>query len=50
VGTFPKSNRKIVERDKIDTPNTLIPDLSLSWLDTDISIISGGVKLLEFSR
>ena len=27
VGTFPKSNRKTVERGKIDTPNTHIHDL-----------------------
>jgi len=26
VGTFPKSNRKIVERGKIDTHNTQIQD------------------------
>ena len=29
----PKSNRKISDRDKIDTPNTQIHDRSLSWLD-----------------
>ena len=34
VRTAPKSNRKIVERGKIDTSNTQIHDLSLSWLDT----------------
>jgi hypothetical protein len=26
VGTFPKSNRKIIERGKIDTPYTQIHD------------------------
>ena len=30
VGTGPKSNRKIVERGKIDNPNTQIHDRSLS--------------------
>ena len=44
VRTFSKSNRKIVERGKIDTPNTQILDLSLFWLDTGTSIKSGGVK------
>jgi hypothetical protein len=32
--TFPKSNRKIVERRKIDTPNTQIHDCLLSWFGT----------------
>jgi hypothetical protein len=32
VGTVPKPNRKIPERDIIDTPNTQIHDFSLSWL------------------
>jgi len=31
---FPKSNRKIVERDKIDTHNTQIYERSLPWLGT----------------
>ena len=31
VRTVPKSNRKIVERDKFDTPKTQIHDRSLSW-------------------
>jgi hypothetical protein len=34
IRTAPKSNRKIVERGKIDTSNTQIHDFSLSWLDT----------------
>jgi len=32
VVTIPNSNRKIVERGIIDTPNTQIHDHSLSWL------------------
>jgi len=40
-----KFNRKIVERDKIDTV-TQIHDRSLSWLGTGTSIKSGGVKLV----
>jgi len=43
-GTFLKTNRKIIERNKIDTRNTRIHDLSLlSWLGTDTSMTSGGV-------
>ena len=38
VRTFPKSNRNIVQRAKIDTPNTQIHDLSHFWLGTDTSI------------
>ena len=36
VGKIPKSNRIIVETDKIDTPGT--HDLSLIWLGTGTSI------------
>jgi hypothetical protein len=42
VGTFPKSNRKIVEIDKIDIPNTQIHDFCLSWLRTAIKMKSAG--------
>ena len=38
VGIFPKSNRKIVERDKIDTNNTQMHDRSFSWLGTGTSL------------
>jgi len=34
VGTTLKSNIKIIERGKIDTPNTEIHARSLSWLST----------------
>ena len=44
VGTFPKSNRKIVEKGKINTLSTQINDHSLSWLSTGTSIKSGEVK------
>jgi len=40
VGTVPKSNIKIVERGKTDTPNTNIYDRSLSLLGTGTSIKS----------
>jgi len=50
VGTVPNSNRKIVERVKSDTPNAHIHDCSLSRLGTDISIKSGGVKLVLWAR
>ena len=46
VGTVPKSNRKIVKRDKIDIPITQIHDHPLLWLGTGTSIKSGGVKLV----
>lgn len=46
VGTFPKINRKIEERDKVDIPNTHIHDLSHSWLGTCTSIKIVGDKLL----
>jgi len=46
VRTIPKSNIKIVDRGKIDIPNTQIHDLSLSWLGTGTSITSGSVKLV----
>jgi hypothetical protein len=38
IGTKSKSNRKIVERDKIHNTNSEIPDHSHSWLDTGSSI------------
>jgi len=38
VETVLKSNRKIVERGKIDTTNTQRHDRSLSWLGTGTSI------------
>ena len=41
-----KSNIEIVERDKIDTPNTRIHDRLLSLLGTGTSIKSGRVKLV----
>jgi hypothetical protein len=43
VGTVPKSNRKIAERDKIDNPNTKIDDLPLSWFGTGTSINCDGL-------
>ena len=44
------SKRKIVEKGNIDTPNTQIPDHSLSCLGTDTSMKSGGVKQVLFCR
>ena len=41
VGTFPKFNRKFVEKGRIDTPSTYI---YLSWLGTGTSIKSGGLN------
>jgi hypothetical protein len=46
LGTVPKSNRKIVEKGKIDNLNTPVHDRSLSWLGAYTSIKSGGVKLV----
>ena len=45
VGRFPKYNRKIVERGKIDTFNTVIHERSLS-LGICTAIKSGVVKLV----
>jgi len=45
-GTIPKFNIKIVQRGKIDTPNTQIHDRSLPWLGRGTSIKSGGAKLV----
>ena len=50
VGTVPKSNRKIVERMKIDTRITQIHDGSLSTLGTATSIKRGGVKLVLWTQ
>jgi hypothetical protein len=38
VGTVPKSNRKIIERDKIDISNAQIHDRAFSFLVTGTSI------------
>ena len=43
---FPKSNIKIVEIGKIDTPSTQIHGRSLSLLGIGTSIKSGGVRLV----
>jgi hypothetical protein len=50
VGTVPKSNRKIVERDEIDTINTHIHDCSFSWFGTGTSVESGWVKLVLWAQ
>ena len=44
----PKYNRKIVERGKVDTPNTQIHDRSLSWLVIGSSIKSGKIYFPDF--
>jgi len=44
VGTILKSNVKIVEMGKIDTPNTQIYDRTLSWLGTDTSTKMAGLN------
>jgi hypothetical protein len=38
IGKVPKSNRKIIERGRIDTPNIQIHDRLLSWLGTGTSV------------
>ena len=43
IGTVTKSNRKIIERGKIDTPETQIHDCSFSWF---CSCTCGKVKLV----
>ena len=48
--TVPKSNRKIVERGKIETPNTETHDSSLSWFGTVTSVKSVGVRLVLWAQ
>ena len=50
VGTILKSNIKLAERCKIDTPNTQIHYLSLSGIGTGTSVKSGGVKLVLWPK
>ena len=50
VETAPIRNRKIIERGKIDTPNTCLHYCSLSWLDTGTSTKSGGSKLVLWTQ
>jgi len=45
VRTVLQSSIKIVESGKIGTPSTQLHERSFSWLGTDTSIKSGGVKL-----
>jgi len=44
-GNIPNSNIKIVERGKIDTPNTQIHAYLFSWLGTGTPIKNSVVKL-----
>lgn len=47
IGTVLQSNRKIVERGKVDISNTQIHDRPLSWLGTVTSIYKcGGIILV----
>jgi hypothetical protein len=50
VKTVTKSNKKIVEMDKVKYPITHIHDCSLSWLGIGTSIKSGEVKLILWSQ
>jgi hypothetical protein len=44
VGTIPISNKRIVERCKIDTPSTQIFGRSCTWLGIGASIKNGGLN------
>ena len=46
VGKVPNSNRKIIERDKSDTPSTQIYYYSRDGIGTGTSITTGEVRLL----
>ena len=46
AATIPNLNIKIAERGNIDTPNTQIHDLSLSWFGTGTSIKCDRVQLV----
>ena len=50
VGLIPKSNIKIVERDKSGSPNTQLHYRSFFWLGTDTVLKSGGVKLVLWTQ
>ena len=50
VRTVPTSNRKAVERDNIETPNTEMLDRSPSMLVTDISINNGRLNQFYESK
>jgi len=50
VETVPKSKRKILERGKIDTPNTQIHDNSLSKFGTGTAIKNKVVKLVLWDQ
>ena len=50
VGTFAKSNRKIVEKGNIDPPNTQKHKRSPSWLGTGTSIKGGRAKLVLWTQ
>jgi hypothetical protein len=39
---------KIIEKEKIDSPNTQVHDHSLSWLDTGTSILSVRNKVVLY--
>ena len=50
VRTVLKSNKKIVERGRIDTPKTQKHDHSLSWLGAGTSVKNGRVKLVLLAQ
>ena len=50
IGTYPESNREIIERDQIGTPNMQIHDRSFYWVSTGTSIKNGGVKLVLWTQ
>ena len=50
VRTVLKSNKKIVERGRIDTPKTQMHDHSLSWLGAGTSEKNGRVKLVLLAQ
>ena len=47
---MPTFNSKIIERRKLDNPNTQIHDLSLSWLGTGTPLKSGGITIVLWAR
>jgi len=49
VGTFPKSNKKVAEREKIDTTTHRYMTANFPCL-VDTSIKSGGVKLVLWAQ
>ena len=48
--SVPESNRKIADREKLDTLSTQIYDRSFSWLGAGTSIKRSGAKIVSWTQ